>query len=381
MLRAEFGRGVRTPVCHCKGASYSRNPISTADAYLYNLGMQNQIPQQLKHWYPLRDKHQWVLGCVYKVNGPSYRKPGAMMFFNDLGEQLGLLSGGCLESDIQKYASQVMRSQQSVTICYDGSDEDDMSFLLGIGCGGTIHILLQPLSADNQYLQLPSILQALENNHESIFLQKIPAQDGSTETRCLANDHRDYPARLAQIGDKNGTLVEQDNQKWLATHIKPPIHLLVVGGGVDACPVVNLAVSLGWQVSLCDPRPANARRDNFMSATSILRCAPDKLPDHQLFGSFDAAIVMTHNMQMDADALASLQKSSVKYLALLGPASRKQQVMAMAELDQQSISTPIAGPAGLCLGGEIPEEIALSILAECLAVLNQTDASSLSKLL
>ena len=176
-------------------------------------------------------------------------------------------------------------------------------------------------------------------------------------------------------------MCEQDNQQWLATHIKPPIHLLVVGGGVDARPVVNLAVSLGWQVSLCDPRPANARRDHFMSATNILRCAPDKLPDHKLFDSFDAAIVMTHNMQMDADALASLQKSSVKYLALLGPTSRKQQVMAMAELDQQNISTPIAGPAGLCLGGEIPEEIALSILAECLAVLNQTDASSLSKLL
>ena len=355
--------------------------MSTTDAYLYNLGMQNQILQQLKHWYPLRDKHQWVLGCVYKVNGPSYRKPGAMMFFNDLGEQLGLLSGGCLESDIQKYASQVMRSQQSITICYDGSDEDDMSFLLGIGCGGTIHILLQPLSADNQYLQLPSILQALENNQESIFLQKIPEADGSTETRYLANDHKDYPARLLEIGGRNGTLVQQDNQQWLATHIKPPIHLLVVGGGVDARPVVNLAVSMGWQVSLCDPRPSNARRDNFMSATSILRCAPDKLPDQELFDSFDAAIVMTHNLQMDADALAGLQKSSVRYLALLGPSSRKQQVMALAGLDQKSISTSIAGPAGLCLGGEIPEEIALSILAECLAVLNQTDASSLSKLL
>ena len=341
--------------------------------------MINQLFQQLKHWYPLRDKHQWVLGSVYSVEGPSYRKPGAMMFFNELGEQLGLLSGGCLESDIQKYASQVMRSQQSVEVC--SSANQDNPIMPGIGCGGTIHILLQPLSADNQYLQLPSILQALENNHESIFLQKIPAQDGSTETRCLANGHRDYPARLAQIGGKNGTLVEQDNQQWLATHIKPPIHLLVVGGGVDARPVVNLAVSLGWQVSLCDPRPANARRDHFMSATNILRCAPDKLPDHKLFDSFDAAIVMTHNMQMDADALASLQKSSVKYLALLGPTSRKQQVMAMAELDQQNISTPIAGPAGLCLGGEIPEEIALSILAECLAVLNQTDASSLSKLL
>ena len=93
--------------------------------------MFNQFSQQLKQWYPKRDAQKWVLGTLYKIEGPSYRSPGAMMLFNDLGEQFGLLSGGCLEADIQKKASQVMRSQRSMTICYDASDEDDMSFLNG----------------------------------------------------------------------------------------------------------------------------------------------------------------------------------------------------------------------------------------------------------
>lgn len=67
-----------------------------------------------------------------------------------------------------------MRSQRSMTICYDASDEDDMSFLMGIGCGGTIYILLQPLTADNNYLQLPTICTALESRQTCVFLQKSP---------------------------------------------------------------------------------------------------------------------------------------------------------------------------------------------------------------
>ena len=95
--------------------------------------MFNQFSQQLKQWHSKRDEQKWVLGTLYKIDGPSYRSPGAMMLFNDAGEQFGLLSGGCLEADIQKEASQVMRSQRSMAACYDASDEVDMSFLLGIG--------------------------------------------------------------------------------------------------------------------------------------------------------------------------------------------------------------------------------------------------------
>ncbi len=79
--------------------------------------MFNQFSQQLKQWYPKRDTQKWVLGTLYTIEGPSYRSPRAMMLFNDLGEQLGLLSGGCLVADVPKKAYQVMHSPRSMTIC------------------------------------------------------------------------------------------------------------------------------------------------------------------------------------------------------------------------------------------------------------------------
>ena len=144
---------------------------------------------------------------------------------------------------------------------------------------------------------------------------------------------------------------------WLQTVLKPPPHLLLVGGGVDAQPLVALAVTLGWQVSLWDSRPANARREYFLAATNILREPIESLHDNPTLATCDAAIVMSHNLQMDAAAINLLQKSNVKYLALLGPTTRKQQVLQLAQLTEQTLAIPIAGPAGLDLGGELPEAI------------------------
>ena len=343
--------------------------------------MFNQFSQQLKQWYPKRDTQKWVLGTLYKIEGPSYRSPGAMMLFNDLGEQFGLLSGGCLEADIQKKASQVMRSQRSMTICYDASDEDDMSFLMGIGCGGTIYILLQPLTADNNYLQLPTIFNALESRQTCMFLQKITDHGEVAEAKVVGQDSDSFSAITQQLDSKNSRLMTVDDHIWLATTMKPPFHLLIVGGGVDARPLASLAATLGWEITLCDPRPANARREHFMRVDTVLRCLPLQLTDEPLFKTFDAAIVMTHNLQLDANAVAALQASPIKYLALLGPIVRRDQVLELADLDKNSLLVPIAGPAGLRLGGELPEDIALSILAECQAVINGKDANSISNLL
>ena len=340
--------------------------------------MYNQLSQQLKQWHPRRDQQLWVLGTLYHIEGPSYRKPGAMMLFNDLGEQFGLLSGGCLESDIQQQAAKVMASQQPITLCYDASDEDDRAFMLGIGCGGKIYILLQPLSVANNYLQLEKVMQALDQRHKSILLQKISDQNDSLEVEFLLPEDNVYSEVSAQLNGKNALLLERGDQTWLANAIKPDFHLLVVGGGVDAQPLVKMAATLGWELSVCDPRPANARREYFMDARNILRCAPKALINEALFTFFDAAIVMTHNLQLDADAIVALQESSIKYLGLLGPSARKQQVLALGGLEESQLTHAIAGPAGLRLGGELPEEIALSVLAECQAVIKQMDGRSIS---
>jgi len=165
------------------------------------------------------------------------------------------------------------------------------------------------------------------------------------------------------------------------TPLSPPPHLLLIGAGVDAQPLVAMAKTLGWTVTLWDSRPANGRREYFLSADHILREPLDQLMHNKLATDWDAAVVMSHNLQIDADAIKVLQHSPIQYLALLGPASRRRQVLALAQLDKRELSIPIAGPAGLNLGAELPEGIALSILAECHALLQGAAGQSISGVL
>ena len=329
--------------------------------------MNSHLMQLLQHWYPLRDKHLWVLGTVYQTVGPCYRKAGAMMLFNDLGQQFGLLSGGCLEADIQRQAARVMQHKNSLTLRYDGSDEDDIAFQLGIGCGGTVDILLQPILAGLDYLHLSQVYNHLIAGGVGQYQQLI-ASDGAVATK--------WSAATGQRGTVD--LIEEDGQSWLQTSLSPPPHLLIVGGGVDAQPLAALAKNLGWTLSLWDSRPANARRDYFLSVDHILRQPLHQLLEDKFATHWDAAVVMCHNLELDAQAIKVLQGSSLKYLALLGPRSRLQKVLELAQLTRQRLSIPLAGPAGLDLGADLPEGIALSILAECQAVLRGASAASLS---
>lgn len=330
--------------------------------------MGNRFSQVLKEWHEKRDGSMWVLGTVYKTQGPCYRKAGAMMLFSSDGPQFGLLSGGCLESDIQLHAKRVMQSGKAITLCYDSTDEDDLSFQLGIGCGGVVYILLQPVLKEFNYLGLTEIYQAQRDKRSGVFLQLIPDKNGEVNSRFLHTEHKEETG-----------LIEEDGQTWLKTEIKPDPHLLVVGGGLDARPVVSIAHELGWFVSLYDSRPANARREYFMTADKILRTSTEELSEYARSHSVDASILMSHNIQIDAEALKALQSSSIKYIALLGHISRRKDVLEAAGLTGRSLQIPLAAPAGLDIGAELPETIALSILAECHASLKVKSARSLSQ--
>jgi xanthine dehydrogenase accessory factor len=346
--------------------------------------MNNHLMQLLRDWYPLRDKHLWVLGTVYKTEGPCYRKAGAMMLFNDLGQQFGLLSGGCLEADIQRQAARVMRSKTALTLTYDGSDEDDISFQLGIGCGGTVHILLQPILPELNYLSLDLVHDHLSAAGKGFYRQLVTTETAgvvAAEWHAYADIDVGVDVHTNTCGKYRAELVEQGGQVWLQTPLSPPPHLLIVGGGVDAQPMVALAKNLGWTVTVWDSRPANARRDYFLAADHILRQPLEQLLEQPMAGHWDAAVVMSHNLQMDAEALKRLQGTGLNYLALLGPASRRQQVLQLAQLDSQPLAMPIASPAGFDLGAELPEGIALSILAECHAVLQGASGQSLNNVL
>jgi xanthine dehydrogenase accessory factor len=346
--------------------------------------MANHLTHLLKQWHPDRDAFEWVLGTVIDTYGPCYRKRGAMMLFSSVGQQFGMLSGGCLESDIGINARKVMQSGRSLVLCYDGSDEDDLSFQLGIGCGGMVTIMLQLVNAGNDYLLLEQLHQALTARQSGLFYQQVTT---------VGNDDNIDNIRFEYLSAEPGAEVDptlrkgwakrivQQGEQWLVTPIKPEPHLLVAGGGVDAQPLVLMAHQLGWQVSLWDPRPANARREHFIQANTIFSGNSDKLAAYVVAARVNVAIVMTHSVTLDAGVLAALQNVALDYVALLGPVHRRDQVLAQAGVALDALPFVLAGPAGLDIGAQLPESIALSMLAECHASLKQTRAQSLSGIL
>jgi len=288
------------------------------------------------------------------------------MLFGAEGQQLGMLSGGCLESDLHGKARRVMASQLSKIIVYDGSDEDDMSFQMGIGCGGRVEVMLQVVNADNNYLGLSDLLDQLQSDQPATL--SLIIDEGLTP-----NDHEIVMHAGATLSTP---FTFEKNRLTIAT--TPAPHLFIAGGGIDARPLVDIADTLGWCITLWDPRPAHGRREHFPKVRNLFKGPSDEVRNFLASKPCNGAIVMTHSVSLDAEILAILAPLHPKYLALLGPEHRLQQVVEVAGIERPR---QLAGPAGLSLGGTLPETIALSILAECQAAFGGRRGGSMSGIL
>ncbi|MCC9625608.1 XdhC family protein [Thalassospira sp. MA62] len=313
--------------------------------------MSHQLSEMLNIWWEGRNDTEWVLGTVYRTEGSAYRKAGAMMLISGHGRQIGMLSGGCLEADIMRNARKAMVTGRVVMLEYDGNDEDDVFFKLGVGCGGKVYIMLQPLGRDND-LGLSDLRDALQARNTGFYRQKVGAVVGE----FILDDR--VPAGMQVARTETG----DDGDDWLVTPVRPEPHILVVGGGIDARPVVNMAHEMGWRVSLADPRAANARADQFPNATTILRDM-SKLASFADQTRVDAVVLMAHAVSIDGDALAVLSKTAIRHLSALGPRHRFADVLEHAGLREGDLPFPVSSPAGLDIGGQLPESIALSILS------------------
>ncbi|MFQ3191257.1 MAG: xanthine dehydrogenase accessory factor [Paraglaciecola sp.] len=333
--------------------------------------MANRISQLLSHWSENRDTHSWVLGTIIETDGSSYRKSGAMMLINDMGQYFGLLSGGCLESDIMRQARRCWENHQNRIIEYDMREEEDLAWQLGIGCGGMVRILLQPVHADNDYLKLDELNRCLEQRQKAEYYQYI--DENFPRNKVIPIDAK------SQSSDSSKPLI--GSVDVFVQQLSPAPLLAVFGAGVDAKPVVSIAADLGWQVFLIDPRVGYAKAEFFTKASQIIRQSIDELYDATWLSQIDAALVLTHNIKLDAAALKLVQTSSAKYVGLLGPTHRTDRVLDIAKLTRNNLTKPLANPVGLRLGGELPESIALSMLSEVHAVLEKADGLSISGVL
>ncbi|MGS2720187.1 XdhC family protein [Paraglaciecola aestuariivivens] len=329
--------------------------------------MANRISQLLAHWHKSKDTQLWVLATIIETDGSSYRKPGAMMLINDLGQYFGLLSGGCLESDIMRQARRCWDDQQNRIVKYDMREEEDLAWQLGIGCGGMVRILLQPVNQQNQYLFLDKVSQALNQRQSVCYQQQIDEAQPSNSWQVVNKPEGIEPR-----------ITTTQSTSHFIQNLTPSPLIAVFGAGVDAKPVVAIAAELGWQVLLLDPRMGYAKPQYFSAASEIVRTPFEQLTQAKWLAQVDACFILTHNIKLDAQALNLVQQSSAKYVGLLGPQHRTQRVLDLAGLTQSNMVKPLANPMGLRLGGELPESIALSMLSEAHARLENADGLSIS---
>jgi xanthine dehydrogenase accessory factor len=289
-----------------------------------------------------------VLATVVATAGSTYRKPGARMLLMADGSYIGLLSGGCLESDLQIHAREVLDSGVARAVEYDTRGPDDTLFGVGAGCEGTMRVLLEPAGP--------------ESGAEAA-LAAAGRLNQAGETTSLIMVHNSEQIRL---GTHHGgrDLTPAERARAYVQSLAPPPHLLICGAAPDAQPVVSTARALGWRVSVVDHRPGYAVPARFPGAE--VRAANPKLLRSEVdLARCHAAVVMSHHLPSDEVYLRELALAGVPaYVGLLGPKARRRRLALELGPMMEKLSTRIRGPVGLDIGAATPEGIALSIIGQ-----------------
>ncbi|AMJ65235.1 XdhC family protein [Hymenobacter sp. PAMC 26628] len=327
-----------------------------------------------------------ALATVVEVLGSAYRRPGARMLVTEDGELTGAISGGCLEGDARQRARRAIFQGEPALVTYDTRDEDDPRHGLGPGCQGVVRILLEPLNfADGHnplellrgFAQHPApavlatVFEADTTGLKAAVGQRLllPAAGALRGTPLLAAPLAEAARATLAYGQSQVLDIETDGGpvRALLEVLEPPLRLVVYGAGNDAQPLVHLAGSLGWHITVVDGRPNLATALRFPEAAEVRIVSVREL-EAQPSDPSAYHVLLSHNYAYDLAALQALLPSPAPYIGLLGPrlkAARLMEELGLSEAERvQLLRERLHSPIGLDLGSETPEEIALAIVAE-----------------
>jgi len=316
-----------------------------------------------------------VLATVVQVEGSTYRRAGARALLLRGDEIVGLISGGCLEGDLLERARGVRERGEALRLRYDHRGEDDVLWGLGLGCAGLVDVLLQPVSRDAPG-PFPRLREALGAG-EPVALATVVAREGEVAPPLGATWELSGAERSSVLAGQRARTRWREGQGFrvelLEEAIAPPVPLLVLGAGPDVVPVVRLAAALGFGVRVVDPRPGAARADRFPEAAEVLACPPEDAAARIVVTPSCVALLMTHHYLHDKGYLGWLLGTPARYVGVLGPKRRSEDLLRDLRADgarfPEEALERIHAPAGLDLGADGPEQIALALLAELQAVL------------
>jgi xanthine dehydrogenase accessory factor len=299
--------------------------------------------------------HRVTLGTVVRTWGSAPRPPGSLMVIRDDGQVAGSLSGGCIEDDlIARVARGELATRLPQVTTYGASADEAQRF--GLPCGGTVQVVLEPLSSQSRLRELLAAIEA----HRRV-------------ARRL-----DMTTGLVQLDDA----LEGDTLRFdgavLATVHGPRLRLLIIGGGQLSRYLAAMALMLDYRVTVCEPREEYHEGWQAMQGVTLSRSMPDDLVLSMNLDANSAVVALTHDPKLDDLALMEALRTPAFYVGALG--SRRNNAARRERLLQFEVSREDArrlrGPVGLRLGGLTPPEIAISIVAEMTALRRGVDLAA-----
>jgi len=311
-------------------------------------------PETALDWH--RAGHGAVLATVVQTWGSAPRRTGSMLVISGDGRFEGSVSGGCVEGAVVLEAHEALQDGEHRVLEYGVSDED--AFAVGLACGGTIKVLVEPVGSAMPLDLLEQLVAARAARRALAYEVNI----ASGVRRLL---HSSYPDRMRM--DRSG--MEDDEESFVAVH-NPPLRLICVGAVHIAQALVLMARIAGYDPVLIDPRAAFAASDRFPGEI-ILDDWPDEAVAKLGLDARSALVLLTHDPKLDDPALQAALTADCFYLGALGSKrthAKRLQRMHKAGFSAAQIAR-IHGPIGLDIGAAGPSEIAVAILAEMTAVL------------
>ncbi|HXR78366.1 MAG TPA: XdhC family protein [Bryobacteraceae bacterium] len=331
-----------------------------------------------------------VLASVVRIHGSAYRRPGARLLLTSGGRRSGAVSGGCLEADLVKKAWWLTEGGKTALRRYDTTNEGEITQEFGLGCNGVIYVLLERLEQsaipildaveEVRVSRLPAALAAVIGGSDQSPVRLgdrwLRRANGETATNIASHQLVSLIEREADLAlEQHSTRIVS----WEAARealdvfvepIFPSLRLLIFGAGEDAVPMAKLAKFLGYEVIVLDGRSHFAHAGRFAADRVIVNSESDPLagivPDQ-----WTAAVLMSHSYAQDLAALCVLASHRLPYLGLLGPRKRTESLLSDAGLEPEQVLPPLHSPMGLDTGADGAEQIALSVIAEIQAVVNQ----------
>jgi xanthine dehydrogenase accessory factor len=325
-----------------------------------------------------------AVATVVRVEGSSYRRPGARMFVFADGRKIGTVSGGCLEADVASRAREALRRRESEYVLYDKSASNG-DVVAELGCNGSVGVLIEPACLPGPRLALESLTRMGRSRSRGAMATVFRVQRARrlrVGDRVVLESRGDAP--IGRSGAEvdpavYGGLLQSLDFGRIETHalaidggtanvlfepILPPIALVICGTGPDAMALASAARPLGWQVRHADAPVAS-------------KCPPAELPPDER----TAVVIMTHNYARDLEWVRLFRPVIAPYVGLLGPAHRAERLLRDLEAGGIHLGREerarFYGLAGLDVGAETPEEIAASIVAEIMAVTGGRSGGSL----